>query len=144
MQLMTMAIIVFCFGLLFLGLHQSMHNSIIPLRLKNILTAPSIFNKNNKIGLSIMQSLISNAIKRLYTAGIDFVFRDNNCYFKMPSMHCLNINQTKFWQFGAIFKNKGTIEGTYGVHKSIFLDQLSLHAPENPTEAGPIYNNFHN
>ena len=59
-------------------------------------------------------------------------------------MYCLNINQTKFWQFGAIFKDKGTIKGTYGVYKSIFLDQLSLYILEDPIKARAIYNNFYN
>ena len=62
----------------------------------------------------------------------------------MPSMHCLNINQTKFWKFGAIFKDKSTIKGTYRVYKNIFLDQLSLYTLEDLTEARPICNNFHN
>ena len=59
-------------------------------------------------------------------------------------MHYLNINQTKFQQFRAIFKDKGTIKGTYRVYKSIFLDQLSLYILKDPTEARPIYNNFYN
>ena len=59
-------------------------------------------------------------------------------------MHCLNINQTKFWQFGAIFEDEGTIKGTYSVHKSIFLDQLGLQVLKDPTKARPIYNDFYN
>jgi len=99
-----------------------MHNLIIPLRLKDILAAPSISSKDSRIRLNITRSLILDAIKRLYIAGINSVFRDSNCYPKMLSMYYLNINQTKFWQFRAIFKDKGTIKGTYGVYKSIFLD----------------------
>jgi len=99
-----------------------MHNLTIPLRLKDILAAPSISSKDSRIGLNITRSLILDAIKRLYIAGINSIFRDSNRYPKIPSMYCLNINQTKFWQFGAIFKDKGTIKGTYSVYKSIFLD----------------------
>ena len=59
-------------------------------------------------------------------------------------MYCLNINQTKFQQFRAIFEDKGTIKGTYSVYKSIFLDQLGLYIPEDPTQARPVYNDFRN
>jgi hypothetical protein len=62
----------------------------------------------------------------------------------MLSIHCLNMRKTKFWQFGAIFKDKGTIEGIYSVHKSIFLDQLSLQVLKDPTKAEAVYNDFYN
>ena len=89
---MTTAVIVFCPGLPLSGLRQSIHNLIIPLRLKDILAAHSISGEDSGIGLSIMWSLILNAIKRLYTASVDFIFRDSDHYPKMPNMHCLNIN----------------------------------------------------
>ena len=60
----------------------------------------------------------------------------------MLNMHCLSVNKTMFWQFGIIFEDKGTIKGTYGVHKSIFLDQLSLHALEDPTKARAVCDDF--
>ena len=59
-------------------------------------------------------------------------------------MHYLSINKTTFQQFGAIFKDKGTIKGIYSVYKSIFLDQLSLYILEDPTKARAIYNDFYN
>ena len=62
----------------------------------------------------------------------------------MPSIYYLSINKTTFQQFGAIFKDEGTIKGTYSVYKSIFLDQLSLYTPEDPTKARAIRNNFYN
>ena len=139
---MTTAAIVFCLRLLLLGLHQSIYNPIIPLRLKDILTALSIFGEDNGIGLSIMQSLILNAIKKLYTVSVNSVFKNSDCYSKMPNMHCLNINQTKFWQFGAIFEDEGIIEGTYGVHKSIYLIQFGLQAPEDLIKTEPVCNDF--
>ena len=49
-----------------------------------------------------------------------------------------------FQQFGAIFKDKGTIKGIYSVHKSIFLDQLGLYILEDPTKARAVYNDFYN
>ena len=49
-----------------------------------------------------------------------------------------------FWQFGAIFKDEGTIKGIYSVHKSIFLDQLGLYIPKDPTKARAVCNDFCN
>ena len=144
MRLLTTVAIILCPKLPTLGLYQSMHNLIIPFRLKDILAASSIFSKDGRIRLNITRSLILDAIKRLYIASINSIFRDSNCYPKMLSIYYLNINQTKFQQFRAIFKDKGTIKGTYGIHKSIFLNQLSLQVPKDPTKARPIYNNFCN
>jgi len=59
-------------------------------------------------------------------------------------MHYLPMNKTTFWQFSAIFKDKGTIKGIYSIYKSIFLDQLGLYALEDPTKARAIYNDFCN
>jgi len=69
-----------------------MHNLIILLRLKDILATPSISSKDSRIGLNITRSLILDAIKRLYIASINSIFRDNNRYSKMPSIYYLNIN----------------------------------------------------
>ena len=87
-----MAAIVLCPRLPLLGLYQSIYNLIILLRLKDILTAPSIFSKDSGIRLSIMWSLILDIIKRLYTASINFIFRDSNYYPKILNIYCLNIN----------------------------------------------------
>ncbi len=87
-----MVAIVLCPGLPLLGLRQSIYNLIILLRLKDLLTAPSISSEDGGIGLSIIWSLILDVIKRLYIAGVDFIFRDSDYYPKILSMHCLNIN----------------------------------------------------
>jgi len=99
-----------------------MHNPTLLLRLKDILDAPSISNKDGRVRVNIIQSLILDALKRIYIAGVNTVFRDSDRYPKIPSIYCLTVNKTKFWQFGAIFKDEGTIKGIYSVYKSIFLD----------------------
>ena len=60
----------------------------------------------------------------------------------MPSIHCINTRKTKFWQFGVIIEDKSTIQGTYSVHKNIFIDQLRLQALDDPY--GFAYNDFTN
>jgi len=69
-----------------------MYNPIILLRLKDILAAPSISSKDSRIRLNITRSLILDAIKRLYIAGINSIFRDSNYYSKILSIYYLNIN----------------------------------------------------
>lgn len=86
------------------------------------------------IGLEITRSLISDAIKRIHADGVNRVFTHGS-YPQMPNIDCLEANKTQFWQFGAIFEDEGTIKGTYGVHTSIFIDQLGLRAPDDPNEA---------
>jgi len=95
-QAITTVAIILCPKLLPLGLHQSIHNLTLLLRLKDILDAPSISNKDNRVRVNITRSLISDALKRIHTAGINTIFRDSDRYPKMPSMHCLTINKTKF------------------------------------------------
>jgi len=121
-----------------------MYDLTIPLRLKDILNTSIISGKDNGIRVNITRSLILDALKRIYTDSVNTVFRDSDCYPKMPHMHYLPVNKTTFWQFGAIFKDKGTIKGTYGVYKSIFLDQLGLYILEDPTEARAVRNDFRN
>ena len=90
-SIITAAIILYP-KLLLLGLYQSIYNPTIPLKLKDILAALSISSKDGGIRLNITRSFILDIIKRLYTASINFVFRDSDCYPTMLSMYCLNIN----------------------------------------------------
>ena len=55
-------------------------------------TAPSTSSKDGGIGLNITRSLILDVIKRIYTASVNSIFRDNNYYSNMLSMHYLNIS----------------------------------------------------
>lgn len=96
-----------------------MHNPTIPLVVADIFDAPAISGMNDGIGLDITRSLITDAIKRVHADGVNMVFRHGN-YPQMPNINCLKTNKTQFWQFGAIFEDEGTIQGTYGVHNSIF------------------------
>ena len=69
-----------------------MYDLIILLRLKDILNAPSISSKDNRIRVNIIQSLILDIIKRNYIASISFIFRSSNYYSKILSIYYLNIN----------------------------------------------------
>ena len=73
-----------------------MYNLIIPLRLKDILNAPSISGKDNGIRVNITRSLILDALKRIYIDGINTIFRDSNRYPKIPRIYYLPVNKTMF------------------------------------------------
>jgi len=46
--------------------------------------------------VNITQSLILDALKRIYTDGVNTIFRDSNRYPKIPSVYYLFINKTMF------------------------------------------------
>jgi len=54
MRLMTTAAIILCPRLPLSGLRYFIYNPTIPLRLKDILAAPSISSEDGEIGLSII------------------------------------------------------------------------------------------
>lgn len=133
MASMTTAAVVHCPALPPSGLCQSMHDPTIPLSVHDIFSAPGISGGDGGIGPDISRGLIADAIKRLHPSAVSAVFRNNNHYPTIPCLETIRTNKTSFWQLGAIFEDEGTISGTYGVHENIFLKQLGLQAPEDPT-----------
>ena len=129
MRSLTTAAIVYCPELPPLGLLQSMHNPTIPLNVEDIYRSPGF---GDELSPQISRYLIANAMKGIHLAGVERIFEDSDLFPQMPSIQCISNGKTRFWQFGAIMEDEGTIQGTYGVHKSIFLDQLGLQAPDNP------------
>jgi hypothetical protein len=128
---MTTAAIILCPELPSSGLHQVMHNPTVPLCVHDIFSAPGISGADG-VGLDISRSLIADAIKRLHPWSVSRIFTDSDdSYPKIPSLQPIRVDKTRFWQFGAIFEDEGTINGTYGVHESIFLQQLGLQTPDD-------------
>jgi len=93
---MTTTAIILYPELLPLSLCQSMYNPIIPLRLENILDALSVSSEDGGIKINITRSLISDLIKRIYIASVNTIFRGNNHYLKMLSIHYFTMNKTEF------------------------------------------------
>jgi hypothetical protein len=113
MQAMTTAALIHCPELPPTGLLQSMHNPTIPLNIHDIFSSPAISGNDNGLGVNITRSLISDAIKRLHTNSVNRVFNACDSFPQMPEIQVLPTNQTKYWQFGAIYENEGTIQGIY-------------------------------
>ena len=112
-----------------LGLYQSIYNLTIPLNIKDIYHSPGF---GNKLLLQISYYLITNTIKGIHLASVEHIFKDSDLFPQMLSIQYINNGKTRFWQFSVIIEDEGIIQGTYGVYKSIFLNQLGLQAPDNP------------
>jgi hypothetical protein len=97
-----------------------MHNPTIALQLDDIFRLPGFLG--DELTPRISHYLIANAIRGVHAKGVEHVFADSNLFPQMPCVQCIDTRKTQFWQFGAIIEDEGTIQGTYGVHKSIFLD----------------------
>jgi len=136
MRSMTTAAVVICPELPPGGLDQSMHDPSKPLYLHDILSGPGI-SGGDDIGLKITRCLIADAIKTTHPASVKAVFHNSETYPKMPELDKIDANRTAFWQFGAVFEDEGTIDGTYRVHEQIFLRQLGLRAPKDPGDSTP-------
>jgi len=132
MRAVTTASIVMCPQLPASGLNQSMHHPENPLRIDEIFDGLS--RQGDDTGVQISQFLIANAIRSVHPAAVARIFESTTQYPQMPVLHQIPPKKTKFWQFGGIFEDEGTISGTYRVHDSIFIAQLGLKAPRTPSD----------
>ena len=126
---LTTTAIIYYPKLPLLGLCQLIYNLTIPLNIKDIYRS---FGFGDELLLQISRYLIANIIKGIYLTSIERIFKDSDFFPQMLSIQYISNRKTKFWQFGTIIEDKGTIQGTYGVYKSIFLNQLGLQALDNP------------
>jgi hypothetical protein len=146
MRNLTTAAIVICPEIPDSGLQQSMHDGTKDLDIRDIFNAPAISGDDNGIGVRISTYLISEAIQKVHGSAINAIFNGPSLSPEteaastipiMPEIDRIATHKTEFWQFGVINENEGTIAGTYGVHDSIFLNQLGLEAPETPIPDDP-------
>lgn len=130
MQAITTAAIITCPELPKEGLHQYMHRPSNTLEPDEVRLAPGLLDKEKDRRSKITIRLLFEAMQRVLPDATATVFADKAYIPQMPMFDRLTACKTEYSQFGAIFKDEGTIEGTYGVHDSMFLDQLGLHASE--------------
>ena len=126
---LTTTVIIYCPKLPPLGLYQLIYNPTILLNIKDIYHSPSF---GDELLLQISHYLIANIIKGIYLTSIEHIFKDSDLFPQMLSIQYISNRKTKFQQFSAIIEDKSTIQGTYSVYKSIFLNQLGLQALDNP------------
>ena len=130
----TNAMYVECEELPSSGLTQDMHDSTVPLRLRDIIAGPAISGIDD-VGPRASRFLIVDAIKRLHPVVSSMFAGDAaELYPAFPTIERLSPRKTRFWQFAGITADEGTIEGTYKVHEDIYLRQLGLKASPTPGE----------
>jgi hypothetical protein len=129
METMTTAAIVLCPELPDKGLTQDMHDPSVQLSIDDILTNLCI----DDTYIEIQRGCIIQAINRIHPGAVLAVFKDRSLIPDIPIIEEIPINTTQYHQLGAIYENEGTIDGTYSVHDNIFLEQLGLNAPEEPS-----------
>jgi hypothetical protein len=108
-----------------------MHDETKVFNIRDIFNAPAIFSDDNGIEIRISTYLISEAIKKVHKSAVNSIFNGPSLSLEMeaaftiliiPEINRIVTHKTKFWQFGAINKNKEIIANTYGIHNSIFLN----------------------
>lgn len=115
------------------GLRQDMHRPHKPLDMSTFFDSPNV-SGDDGVSQAIDTALIFAVIKKLHPAAIKTVF-PHGTEPVMPAIDCLKPEKTGYRQFDAIYHNEGTIEGNYGVQKSIFQEQLKIHEDGSSIEA---------
>ena len=126
MRNLTTAILVESPSLPTTGLTQDMLNTAIPLNPYQIESSPGMVR--DSISAQCTMFLLSKAIQSIHSSAVDAVFQDHEDMRPMfPQVKSIPPRPTNtVHHLGGIFFDEGTIEGTYGVHRNIWLDQLGF------------------
>jgi hypothetical protein len=123
MQNLTTSLLLRCEDYPDEGLTQSMHDPSHPLELMDILQG----TKRDAISKQWSRFLIVDSICKVHNEEINTVFDGRKHLLPtFPKIDLLKPRKTVAHNPGASFYNEGTIEGTYGVHRDIWLQKLGL------------------
>jgi hypothetical protein len=137
MRNMTTSWVMKCPELPATGLTQDMHDPTVQLDSLHILNSPAV-NGGDERNPQISIAHIVDAIRRVHSGGLLSIYRDvEQEPPTMPTFKKLATHKTEFWQLAAIYEHEGSLQGTYGVHDAIYLQQFGLSAPENPRSGEP-------
>ena len=110
------------------GLRQTMLNTSQKLDYCMLERSPNLLRDAKWEAASLY--FISEAVRSVHHSAVTCIFKEDPS--KLPSFPAVRrLDYSKkchVHQLGAIFQNEGTIEGTYGVHNAIWLDQLGYSA----------------
>jgi uncharacterized protein DUF6589 len=126
MRNMTTALLVTCPYLPQNRLTQDMFHPEKLLSYKDLIEAPGLRRDSN---ISIY--FITEAVAKLHSTEVAHVFNDTSYRPQMPEIDRLRPYKTVMHQLGAIYEDEGTIEGTYGVHKDIWIKKLGFAEPDS-------------
>src|SRR5690242_3774078 len=98
MRNLTTAAIIICPDLPMSGLQQNMHDPTKELHEQDILNAPAISGNDNGFGVNISTYLISDAIRKVHSPGVDAIFSLETIPTAptMPEIDRIATNKTRF------------------------------------------------
>ena len=137
MRNLTTSWVMICPELPATGLTQDMHDPTIQLQTMDILNSPAVCGGDD-IGPKISTYHIVEAIRKVHSRGLLVIYKDSELDPpSMPIIDRLRPHKTRFHQLAGIFEHEGSLQGTYGVHEAIYIQQFGLKAPEDPYSGEP-------
>lgn len=125
MRNMTSTLLVLCPEFLTTRLKQSIFNPLQPLLFNDIISSPGL--RRDYVSQQLSTYFIATAIRKLHSQAVEHVFdTEPDLFPTVPKLNLLSPKKTSLHQLGAIFHDKGTIEGIYSVHQDIWIHKLGL------------------
>lgn len=122
---MTTSCLIRCPGLPQQELTQSMHWRHIRLDYHEVMDSPAL--GHDEFTTKISDYFIIQAILDLHGDAVQLVFKESSALLPVfPFKERLKRRVDEVRELGAIFKNTGTIDGTYAAHDEIFQQKLGL------------------
>ena len=110
------------------GLTQSMLRRHVSLDARDMVLSSQF--QRDAASQALTRYFILNAISQLHPIVRTTVYRDEG-FPQPPVFEVLSAHQTKVSLLGAIFKDEGTLEGTYDVHDEIWKKQFGFRPDED-------------
>jgi hypothetical protein len=114
------------------GLTQNMLRRHVALDARDMLLSSQF--QRDAASQALTRSFILNAISQLHPVVRTSVYGDDG-FPEPPVFEVLPAHQTKVWQLAAIFKDEGTLEGTYAVHDEIWKKQFGFRPDEDESDS---------
>ena len=113
------------------GLTQKMLRRHVPLDAQSMLLSYQC--QRDEASQALTRFFILNAISQLHPRVKTTVYDDK--FPEPPVFEALPAHRTKVWQLAAIFKDEGTLEGTYAVHDEIWKEQFGFKPDEDESDS---------
>jgi hypothetical protein len=114
------------------GLTQKMLRRHVHLDARSMLLSSQC--QRDAASQALTRFFILNAISQLHPGVRTSVYADDK-FPEPPVFEALPAHRTKVWQLAAIFKDEGTLEGTYAVHDEIWKEQFGFKPDEDESDS---------
>lgn len=128
MRNMTTAMLVLSDHIPDTGLHQSMLNTQAVLDDAELLCSPILDVDRDQFAAPLSKHHIHCALRSVFKHAFTRLLRDNRVQAldRWPEIQRLDSKKTESYPLGIILQEEGSIQGTYAVHKEIFLKKLQI------------------